>query len=152
MDGNWVGIAFFAAVVWIAWIVFSSVRRYKVARLQSEVQASLLQRIDSSQSLIAYAETPAGRQFVDSLTVEREQRTPYTRILNSVQAGIVLTCFGLAMLWLRSRIPFSAEGFTVFGTLAVGLGVGFGVSGAASYILSRSFGLLEQGPDTVRRG
>jgi len=43
---------------------------------------------------------------------------------------------------LRSKLPFSDEAFTIFGTLAIALGVGFGVAAAASFFLSRSFGLL----------
>jgi hypothetical protein len=134
----------FFMIGWIVWVLFSSIRRYKIARFQAEVQTSLLQRLDSSQSLLAYVETPAGKQFVDGLTTERV--TPYERILSSVQAGIIIAIFGVALLVLRSKLPFSGEAFTIFGTLAVALGLGFGIAGAASYFLSRSFGLLNRGP------
>jgi hypothetical protein len=134
----------FFMIGWIVWVLFSSIRRYKIARFQAEVQTSLLQRLDSSQSLLAYVETPAGKQFVDGLTTERV--TPYERILSSVQAGIIIAIFGVALLVLRSKLPFSGEAFTIFGTLAVALGLGFGIAGAASYFLSRSFGLLNRSP------
>jgi hypothetical protein len=134
----------FFMIGWIVWVLFSSIRRYKIARFQAEVQTSLLQRLDSSQSLLAYVETPAGKQFVDGLTTERV--TPYERILSSVQAGIIIAIFGVALLVLRSKLPFSGEAFTIFGTLAVALGLGFGIAGAASYFLSRSFGLLNRDP------
>jgi hypothetical protein len=134
----------FFMIGWIVWVLFSSIRRYKIARFQAEVQTSLLQRLDSSQSLLAYVETPAGKQFVEGLTTERV--TPYERILSSVQAGIIIAIFGVALLVLRSKLPFSGEAFTIFGTLAVALGLGFGIAGAASYFLSRSFGLLNRGP------
>ena len=134
----------FFMIGWIVWVLFSSIRRYKIARFQAEVQTSLLQRLDSSQSLLAYVETPAGKQFVDGLATERV--TPYERILSSVQAGIIIAIFGVALLVLRSKLPFSGEAFTIFGTLAVALGLGFGIAGAASYFLSRSFGLLNRGP------
>jgi hypothetical protein len=134
----------FFMIGWIVWVLFSSIRRYKIARFQAEVQTSLLQRLDSSQSLLAYVETPAGKQFVDGLTTERV--TPYERILSSVQAGIIIAIFGVALLVLRSKLPFSGEAFTIFGTLAVALGLGFGIAGAASYFLSRSFGLLNHSP------
>ncbi|MFT4111459.1 hypothetical protein [Silvibacterium sp.] len=149
-DNIVIPLGFFAAFIWLASIVFTNLRRSRIARRQAELQAIVLHKLESSQSLLAYSQTEAGRQFLDGLTLEREQRTPYSRILNSVQAGIILTCFGAAMLFLRSKLQFPEEGFTVFGTLAVGLGIGFGISGAASYLLSRSFGLLEV--DSVRRG
>src|SRR5580700_7079597 len=136
--------SFFFLVGWIVWVLFSSIRRYKIARFQADVQSRLLQRLDSSQSLLAYVETPAGRQFVEGLNTERV--TPYERILSSTQAGIIITAFGVALLVLRSKLPFSDEAFTIFGTLAIALGVGFGVAAAASFFLSRSFGLFDRGP------
>jgi hypothetical protein len=134
----------FFMIGWIVWVLFSSIRRYKIARFQSEVQTALLQRLDSSQSVIAYMETPAGRQFVDALGTERV--TPYERILSSIQAGIIIAIFGVALLVLRAKLPFSDEAFTIFGTLAIALGLGFGIAGATSYFLSRSFGLLDRTP------
>lgn len=139
-----VPLSLFFMIGWIVWVLFSSIRRYKIAKFQADVQSRLLQRLDSSQSLLAYVETPAGTQFVEGLSTERV--TPYERILSSTQAAIIITAFGVAMLVLRSKLPFSDEAFTVFGTLAIALGVGFGAAAAASYFLSRSFGLFDRGP------
>jgi hypothetical protein len=134
----------FFMIGWIVWVLFSSIRRYKIAKFQADVQSRLLQRLDSSQSLLAYVETPAGKQFVEGLSTERV--TPYERILSSTQAAIIITAFGVALLVLRSKLPFSDEAFTIFGTLAIALGVGFGAAAAASYFLSRSFGLFDRAP------
>jgi hypothetical protein len=134
----------FFMIGWIVWVLFSSIRRYKIAKFQSDVQSRLLQRLDTSQSLLAYVETPAGKQFVEGLGTERV--TPYERILSSTQASIIITAFGIALLILRAKLPFSDEAFTVFGTMAIALGIGFGVAAAASYFLSRSFGLFDRGP------
>jgi hypothetical protein len=54
----------------------------------------------------------------------------------------VMICVGLALLFLRGRVSGPEEAFLVFGTLITLLGVGFGLSAAASYYLSKSFGLL----------
>jgi hypothetical protein len=134
----------FFMIGWIVWVLFSSIRRYKIAKFQADVQSRLLLRLDTSQSLLAYVETPAGKQFVEGLSTERI--TPYERILSSTQAAIIITAFGVALLVLRSKLPFSDEAFTIFGTLAIALGVGFGVAAAASYFLSRSFGLFDRVP------
>lgn len=134
----------FFMIGWIVWVLFSSVRRYKIAKFQADVQTRLLDRLDSSQSLLTYVETPAGKQFVEGLSTERV--TPYARILSSTQAGIIILAFGVALLVLRAKLPFSDEAFTIFGTLAVALGIGFGVAAVASYLLSRSFGLFDRGP------
>lgn len=135
------GSAFFM-IGWIVWVIFSSIRRYKVARFQAEVQTRLLHQLGTAENVLAYTSTPAGQQFVADLTTERT--TPYERILSSVQAGIIIAVFGVALLVLRSKLPFADEGFTIFGTLAVALGIGFGVAAMASYLLSRSFGLFDR--------
>ena len=45
----------------IAWIVFTSIRRILMARLQATLQAKLLERINSPETLLTYVSTtPAG--------------------------------------------------------------------------------------------
>lgn len=130
---------------WFAWLIFTTFRRYKIAKLQADVQSKLLEKIGSGQDLLAYAQTDAGRQLLESLKVERViSQAPYNKIIGALQAGIVLFFFGCAMLWLRGHISAqNVDGFTVFGALAIAVGLGFGISAAASYYLSRSFGLLD---------
>ena len=132
-------------LAWLAWVIFGTFRRYKIAKLQADVQSRLLEKVGTGQDLLAYAQTDAGKHMLESLQVERViSQVPYTKILGALQAGIVLFCFGGAMLWLRGHVSTaqSADGFTVLGALAIALGLGFGFSAAASYFLSRSWGLL----------
>jgi ABC-type uncharacterized transport system permease subunit len=132
-------IAVFSTISWVTWLLFSSIRRYKVARLQADIQGRMLQRFDSSEALMAYAQSDAGRQFAQSIDMERS--TPYNQILKGAQAAVVFICFGLGLLRLHAW-NIGDEGPLVFGTLALALGLGFGVASAVSYFLSRSFGLL----------
>jgi hypothetical protein len=134
-------IAVFSTISWVAWLLFSSIRRYKVAKLQAEIQGRLLQRFDSPDALLGYAQSDAGRQFTKSMDIERS--TPYSQILKGVQAGIVFIFFGLGLLRLHAW-NIGDEGPLVFGTLGLALGLGFGVAAAVSYFLSRSFGLLSR--------
>jgi hypothetical protein len=136
----------FGTLGWLAWVIFSSIRRYLLAKIQSGVQMKLLEKVDSSQTLLAYAETEPGRRFLDSLRVEQAEPTmPFRRILNGVQSGIVLSSFGVGMLLLHGYGVAPEQEFTIFGALALALGIGFGVAAVASYLLSRSFGLLQHG-------
>jgi hypothetical protein len=130
----------FGSLCWVAWLIFSTLRRYKTAKLQSDVQHRLLEKFGSSQDLLSYVQTDAGKQFLDSLATE--QPAPYARILGAVQAGIIMTFFGTALLALRGKVADSEMGFLVFGTLILTLGIAFIVSAAVSYVLSKSFGLL----------
>lgn len=125
---------------WIAWTIFSTIRRYKIAKLQADVQARLLEKVSSSQDLLAYAQTEAGREMLASLKVERH--SPHTRIIGALQTSIVMIALGAAFLFLRGRVSGTEEGFLIFGTLATMLGIGFGLSAVASYYMSKSFGLL----------
>jgi hypothetical protein len=133
---------------WFAWLIFSTFRRYGIAKLQAGVQSRLLEKIGSGQDLLSYAQTDAGRQLLESLKVERViSQVPYAKIIGALQAGIVLFFFGTAMLWLRGHVSATnVDGFTVFGALSIAVGLGFVFSAAASYYLSRSFGLLNGQP------
>ena len=128
---------------WVAWIIFSTIRRYKIAKLQADVQTKLLDKVGSGPDLLGYAQTEAGKEMLESLKVERH--SPHSRIIGALQTSIVLISLGAAFLFLRGRIPGAQDGFLVFGTLSTMLGIGFGLSAVASYYLSKSFGLLNGG-------
>jgi hypothetical protein len=123
---------------WFAWVIFSTIRRYKIAKLQADVQTKLLEKVASGAELLAYAQTEAGRDLLESLKVERV--APHGRIIGALQTGIILLLLGAALLLLRNHVE--GEGFVIIGTLISALGIGFALSAAASYYLSRSFGLL----------
>ena len=134
---------------WITWVIFSSLRRYLLGRSQAALQEKVFSRIDSVESMLALAANDSGRKFLESLTIERsEPFTPHTRILYGIQAGIVLSSFGFAMLYLHHVKITNGPELLVFGTGAVGLGIGFLIASAASLWLSRLLGLM----DHDRRG
>lgn len=132
-----------AMVILFTWIVFSTIRRWKIAKAQAEVHAKVLEKFGSSADLVTFINSEAGKRFLESATIEQRPREPFARILMSVQAGIVLALVGLGCFLVRHVIPDSEQGFVIFGTLALTLGVGFLISAGASYRLSKSFGLLE---------
>src|SRR5262252_6176846 len=101
---------------WFAWVIFSTIRRYKIAKLQADVQTKLLDKVGSPQDLLAYAQTEAGREMLQSLKVE--VHSPHGRIIGALQTSIVMICLGAAFLVLRGRITGTEEGFLVVGTVA----------------------------------
>lgn len=129
----------------VVWTIFSTIRRYKISKLQAGLQTKLLEKFGTSQELLAYVQSDAGKRFLESVTME--QRTPYGRILGAAQAGMILVLLGLAFLFLRGRVAGGEEGFLVFGTIILSLGVGFGLAAALSYFLSKTFGLLGDSVD-----
>lgn len=132
----------FGAMSFVLWTIFSTIRRLRIARLQADLQAKLVEKLGTTQDLLAYVQTDAGRQFLESLSVERTSPSPYGRIIGAVQAGIILAFFGAALLFLRGRISGAEQGLLVFGTIFVTLGFAFAIAAGVSYSLSKSFGLL----------
>jgi len=105
----------------------------------------VLEKIEPGQMVLAYAETEAGKQFLNSLAVERnEQPTPYKNILSGVRAGIILIALGVALLIVHEMDKSGPQANSFIGTIAITLGIGFEVAAAATYFLSRSFGLLNR--------
>jgi hypothetical protein len=51
---------------WFVWMVFSTIRRLKIAKLQADVQSKLLEKVGSGQELLAYAQTDAGKELLAS--------------------------------------------------------------------------------------
>jgi hypothetical protein len=135
-------ISVFSTISFITWTIFSSVRRYKVARIQGDVQAVLLARFDSTQNMAAYVETDAGKKFLGSLVIERE--APLAPTLDCVRWGIVIMFLGAALCLLRGIHAIDADAI-VPGILALALGIGFEVAAFASWYLYRSMGLTEPG-------
>jgi len=126
----------------VVWTIFSTIARFKAAKLQAGIQTKLLEKFGSGQELLAYVQSDAGKRFLESLAME--QRTPYGRILGAAQAGVILVLLGLGLLFLRTSIPGAEPGFLIAGTITLSLGFGFGVAAALSYFLSKSFGLLRE--------
>ena len=141
MDPQGLLIAF--TICFIVWTVFSSIRRYLIAKTKAGLQEKILQRIDSSDALASLAANESGRRFLESITVEENKvSSPYSRILFGIQAGIALFFFGAAMLVLHHHVSDNGNGFIIIGTGAIGLGLGFLTASAASIFVSRKLGLI----------
>ena len=137
-------ITIFPGVVAIFWVVFSTIRRLKMARMQSEVHTKLIEKIGSSQEFLTFIDSESGKRLIASISLEQPRREPYSRILASVQAGVILLFLGIAFLFLGHHFANAAEGFLVLGGLAVALGAGFLISAGLSYRLSKKFGLFDR--------
>lgn len=150
------GIALFLAflvvtsvIVWAIRMIVTHRRWNRLSKVQYEVHNKLLDRFTSNEDLLAYVQTPAGKRFLESAPIPLQDEppllsAPLSRILWSVQAGVVLTIAGFGLLYVSTRfIEEPAQFFMVIGVLSIALGAGFIVSAVAAYALSRKLGLLE---------
>jgi hypothetical protein len=136
-------------IVWVIRMIVATRRWNRLSKVQFDVHNKLLDRFTSNEDLLAYVQTPAGRRFLESapIPLQDEPRSisaPFSRILWSVQAGIVLAIAGAGLLYVSTRfVEEAAQFFMVVGVLTLALGAGFIVSAVAAYGLSRKLGLLD---------
>lgn len=139
-------------LVWVIRLVVTSRRWNRLAKEQYEVHSKLLDRFTANEDLLAYMQTPAGRRFLEAAPLRlpeepRSMSAPFSRILWSVQVGIVLLLTGIGLLYVSSTfIDEPAELFRVLGVVSLALGGGFLASAVAAYVLSRRLGLLDPAP------
>src|SRR4051794_39286477 len=137
------------ALLWVIKTMVDYRRWYRTSKVQTEVHTKLLDRFSSNEDLMAYMQTPSGRRFLESapIPVDGPARTvgaPLSRILWSLQAGVVLAVAGLGVLFISGRtLEEVAQPLFGVGVLVLALGTGFVVSAAASFFLSRRLGLLD---------
>lgn len=134
---------------WLIKTVIDHRRWNRVSRVQAEVHNKLLDRFASNEDLLAYVKTTAGRQFLESAPIPldpgpRAVAAPVGRVLWSMQAGVVLTAFGIGMQFVSWSVDKEvAQPLSALGVLGVALGLGFILSSGVSFLLSRKLGLLQ---------
>ena len=140
--------AFIGVVTWLIRFFFDHRRWLRVTRTQTEVHSKLLDRLSNNEDLMAYMQSPAGRRFLESAPIALDDQpkamaAPMSRILLSLQAGVVLASLGVGFFLAQSRFPEDmGEGFYIIGILVAALGVGFALSAAVSFLISSRFGLV----------
>ncbi len=152
--GGLAGLAVLAIVmstlVWLIRTIIDYRRWNRLSKVQTDVHTKLLDRFTANDDLLAYIQTPAGRKFLESAPIPlqdqaRSVAAPLSRILWSVQAGVVLALLGFGLLFVAGRTAEEvAQGLFVLGALSVALGVGFVVSAIVAYGISRRLGLLDR--------
>lgn len=149
---------FGVAIGLLTWLIrtFLDYRRWnRLSKVQTEVHTRLLDRFSNNEEVMAYIATPAGSKFLQSAPISLDTGTsskgmgaPLSRIMWSLQAGLVLVAAGIGLMVASQTIVDrdAADPLHIFGVLAIALGAGFAVSAAVSYLLSQKLGLLEQAP------
>jgi hypothetical protein len=135
----------------ILWVIFTSITRHLTARSHNALQEKIFDKLNATPAIGELVASGALQPFLASVTAVPEKMAPGSpalRILRGIQAGIVLTCFGVGMLFLHRalREQDAGFGFLVLGIGALGLGLGFVIAALSSVWLSRQLGLLDREP------
>jgi hypothetical protein len=144
------GLGFFSLIAWIVYVTVDGNRRRERLRVFTDFHSKLIDRMGSSTEFATFLQSDGGRRFLDSLSVEKGH--PADRILNAVQAGLVLTAVGIGFIlagdWgvnaIAIREHWEVNGFRVTGLIFAAMGIGFLASAVSSYVLARSLGVLRQ--------
>jgi hypothetical protein len=141
--------AAFAAITWMIRTLIDYRRWIRLVKVQTDAHAKLLDRFTGHDDLLAYVQSPAGSKFLQSSPIAldagtRSMGAPLGRILWSVQAGVVLAAAGIGLQYISARVSDEvSQPLHAMGVLGVALGLGFVVSAAISFLLSRRLGLIE---------
>jgi hypothetical protein len=136
----------------LGWMLKTAIdyRRWgRLTKVQTEAHTKLLDRFTGNEELLAYVKSPAGAKFLESAPImldgaPRMMGTPMNRILWSMQAGVVLAACGIGMNYVSRRIdPYSQDPIFAVSVILLSLGLGFFVSAALSFALSRRLGLID---------
>jgi hypothetical protein len=102
---------------------------------------------------MAYIQSPSGRRFLESAPIaldgggSKPVSAPVSRILMSLQAGVVLAAGGFGFLYASGRaLEDVGPGLFTIGVLAIAFGAGFFASAILAYGLSERLGLLSPLP------
>ncbi len=135
----------------LGWLVRTAIdyRRWgRLAKVQAEAHTKLLDRFTGNEELLAYVQSSAGSRFLKSSPISldggpRAMGSPVSRILWSMQAGVVLAAAGIGLNYVSRNIdPLHAEPIFMFSVLLISIGAGFFGSAGLSFVLSKRLGLL----------
>jgi hypothetical protein len=152
LDGLGGFLGFGMAIGLLVWLIRTLVdykRWSRLARVQTEAHTKILDRFTANEDLLAYIQTPAGTRFLESSPIRLDGGTrsvgaPLGRILWSVQGGVVLMAAGFGLQYISGRLPSgAAEPLRALGVLGIAIGIGFLISAAISYGISKRLGLIE---------
>lgn len=139
-------LAVFGAALWLLRIFVDNRRWGRTMNLQSELHNKLLDKFGSSQELLTYMNSEAGKRFLEAAPVAGSDlpspaRLAFSRILLPLQLGVVLFLLGAGCFAFQSE-PGVEVRARVFGILGVMTGLGFIISAGFSYLLAWRLGLL----------
>jgi hypothetical protein len=139
----------------LSWLVKTLIQQRRWSRqshVQTEVHSKLIDRLTTGEEMIAYAQSPAGKRFLEGGPIALDAAAqpvsaPIGRFLWSIQAGLVLSAAGFGMQFVSNQMPLDVSPVTSgLGMLMISVGIGFVLSAIVSFILSRKLGLVPATP------
>jgi len=137
---------FFLVTAWAFRLLLNFMQQRRATRYQYDLQTRLLEKFGTAPELLDYLKSDAGIRFLES-SMSEPRSNPQSRILGSIQTGIVLSALGVGFLVLRPLMPAAADPFAVFGVLSLCVGAGFLTSSWIAASVARKWGLITRAGD-----
>lgn len=136
------------ALLWLTHVLLENRRWNRIFKLQTDVHGKLLERFGTSQEVLTYMGTEAGKRFLEATPIavgfepQPPVPSPVARVLTPLQIGIVMTLLGLGLILVRRSVPDADAPLLVLGTIVLTPGLGFIISAAITWGLARRLGLM----------
>ena len=143
-------ICILAALLWLTHVLLENRRWSRIFKLQTDVHGRLIERFGTSQEVLTYMNTDAGKRFLEAtpIAVGLEHQlpvpSPVARVLTPLQIGIVMTLLGAGLLNLRHSVPNGGSALLVIGMVVLMPGLGFIISAGITWVLARHLGLMPE--------
>jgi hypothetical protein len=138
-----------SALSWLIRTLIEQKRWNRLSRTQSDVHNKIVDRFGTTSELLDYVKTPAGTKFLESAPIplhadDAAPKTPVTRVLWSIQVGVIVAAGAIGLLIVSSRYTGeSGRGLFGMGVIALCVGAGFVGSALLSVFLSRRLGVWQ---------
>jgi hypothetical protein len=144
-----------AGIIWLVRTAIEHRRWQRAMRAQTELNTKLIDRFSSSEELLAYLQSPAGKALIEPAALPQvsarptPMNAPLSRIFWSLQSGIVVGTLGTGLIFVSRGVATDPEFGQVLygiGIVILTIGLGFAISAAVSYVLSYRLGLIQALP------
>ena len=125
-------------IVWVIKILFD----WRKSKLKSELQHKLVEKFGNAQDLNTFLETESGSKFLNALTINGQLLKQ--KILSYITRGVILVFLGAALFAVGGLFVGEQRFFFLGGLVVSALGLGFLVSTAISYIMSKKWGIMNK--------
>jgi len=137
-------VGFLLLVAWIIKILWEGKR----TRLKSELHHKLMDKFATGQEMSEFLQSESGNNFLDSMKLKGEVRMEATivkdKLLKSISLGIILASLGAATMLVGKLFEKETQYAFASGLIILILSIGFLISSAVSYALSKKWGLFDK--------
>ena len=141
-------VCLLGALLWLAQVFLENRRWGRIFKLQTDVHGKLIERFGTSQEVLTYMSTDAGKRFLEATPslsdFEQHQPvpSPVARVLTPLQIGVVMSLLGLGLILLRHALPEAASPLLLRWDCRADARARVFISAGITWVLARHLGLM----------